>query len=396
MASENKDVSRRSFLGAAGSAALSGSLASTAVANASVPDPDRKVRIGVVGGGFGASFQWHLDPNCIVEAVSDLRTDRRTRLQQVYGCEKAYESLEKLVLDPKIEAVAVFTGAPDHARHVIHCMQHDKHVISAVPACLTLEEAEQMKEAKEGKGLKYMMAETSYYRTPTIFAREVWADGAFGNFLYTEVEYYHHARKEIGKSPLLWYNGQKTWRYGFPPMLYVTHSSGFHVGVTRERFTEVSCLGWGPDHEVYRENAYDNPFKNTVGLFKTDRGNICRCNVCWHLHAGGERAQWLGEFASLYMSSSSGQPFVFKRAGQSDVKTAPSYMSRLPEPMRIGTGHGGSHTFLTHEFIAALAEDREPAIDLYEALAMTVPGIVANQSARKGGEQLKVPCFDPA
>ena len=389
-------VSRRGFLGVAGSAALAGSLAPSSSAFAAALDPDRKIRVGVVGGGFGASFQWHLDPNCIVEAVSDLRTDRRSHLQRVYKCENAYESLEKLVLDPKIEAVAVFTGAPDHARHVAHCMEHGKHVICAVPACLTIEEAQLLKETKERTGLKYMMAETSYYRAPTIFARELWVDGVFGNFLYTEVEYYHHARKEIGKSSLLWYKGQKTWRYGFPPMLYVTHSSGFHVGVTRERFTEVSSLGWGPDHEVYRENVYDNAFKNMAGLFKTDRGSICRCNVCWHLHAGGERAQWIGEFAALYMRSSGGQPFVFQRAGRPDIKSVPNYLPLLPEPMRLGTGHGGSHTFLTHEFIAALAEDREPAIDLYESLAMTVPGIVANESARKGGEQLKVPSFDPA
>lgn len=394
MEDRNTMVSRRRFLGSAGSATLAGSVGASAAAAAESADTDRKIRIGVVGGGFGASFQWHLDPQCVVEAVSDLRTDRRDHLQRVYGCEKPYESLEKLVLDPKIEAVAVFTGAPDHARHVELAMEHGKHVISAVPACLTLDEAQTLKETKERTGLKYMMAETSYYRAPTMFAREVWADGAFGDFLYTEVEYYHRAKKEIGKSPLWWYKDERTWRYAFPPMLYVTHSSGFHVGVTRERFTEVSSLGWGPDHEAYRENAYDNPFNNMVALFKTDRGNICRCNVCWHLHAGGERAQWVGEFAALYMRSSGGQPFVFKQAGQADINSVPNYMPLLPEPMRLGTGHGGSHTFLTHEFITALVEDREPAIDLYESLAMTVPGIVANESARKGGEQMKVPCFD--
>jgi hypothetical protein len=59
-------------------------------------------------------------------------------------------------------------------------------------------------------------------------------------------------------------------------------------------------------------------------------------------------------------------------------------------------GHGGSHPFLTHEFIAALVEEREPAVDLYEALAMTVSGLVAMESSRKGGEQLKIPSFDKA
>lgn len=385
-------VTRRGFLNATSSTALAASLGLSV--GASAGEPAKKVRMGIVGGGFGAAFQWHLDPNCVVEAVSDLRPERRSHLQRVYGCEKAYESLEKLVLDPKIDAVAVFTGAPDHARHVVECMKHGKHVVSAVPACMTLDEAAAMKEAKEETGLKYMMAETSYYRAPTIFARELWADGLFGNFLYTEVEYYHHAPTDLGKSALLWHDGKPTWRYGLPPMLYVTHSTGFHVGVTRERITDVSCLGWGPDHEVYRENVYNNPFRNMMGLFKTTGDSICRCNVAWHLHNAGERAQWIGEYAALYMRSGSGQPFVFQRKGKPDQTTLGDYMELLPEPMRVPTGHGNSHPFITREFTTALVEDREPAVDLYEALAMTVPGIVANESARKGGVQLAVPCFD--
>ena len=72
------------------------------------------------------------------------------------------------------------------------------------------------------------------------------------------------------------------------------------------------------------------------------------------------------------------------------------YLSLLPEPMRVETGHGNSHGFLTHEFISALVERREPSVNVYEALAMTVPGIVAMESCRKDGEQLKVPSFDKA
>ena len=59
-------------------------------------------------------------------------------------------------------------------------------------------------------------------------------------------------------------------------------------------------------------------------------------------------------------------------------------------------GHGGSHGYLSHEFVTAILEDREPLVNIYEALAMTVPGIVAHQSALKGGETLKVPQFERA
>ena len=388
-------VTRRGFLKTTGSTAAATSFGLSG-AKVSAGEPAKKVRMGIVGGGFGASFQWHLDPNCVVEAVSDLRPERKSHLQRVYSCPKAYESLEKLVLDPKIDAVAVFTGATDHARHVVECMKHGKHVISAVPACMTLDEAALMKETKEKTGLKYMMAETSYYRAPTIFARELWADGLFGKFLYTEVEYYHHTPADLDKIRLWWHDGKRTWRYGLPPMLYVTHSTGFHVGVTRERITAVSCLGWGPDHEAYRDNVYDNPFRNMMGLFKTSGASICRCNVAWHLYSSGERAQWIGEHTALYMKGDGGQPFVCKRRGKPDQTTLGDYMESLPEPMRVRTGHGNAHTFITREFTTALVEGREPAVDLYESLAMTVPGIVANQSAKRGGEQLPVPCFDPA
>jgi hypothetical protein len=42
----------------------------------------------------------------------------------------------------------------------------------------------------------------------------------------------------------------------------------------------------------------------------------------------------------------------------------------------------------------ALIQERAPAVDLYEALAYTVPGIVAHQSSFKDGEQLPIPSFD--
>jgi len=398
MSDTNNDLSRRDFLSAVGTAAIIGAAGALEAVAAPKLGSDRKVRIGVVGGGFGAAFQWHLDPNCTVEAVSDLIRGRRERLQKVYKCKKTYESLEKLVLDPKIEAVAVFTGAPDHARHVLDCMKHGKHVISAVPACLTLEEAQALKEMKEKTGLRYMMAETSYYHAPRIFTRELWKQGRFGNFLYSEVEYYHHNVQRVGASKALW-KGKPTpkgWRWGFPPMWYPTHSTAYHVGVTGERFTRVSCLGWGNDDPILKDNPYGNPFSNQVALFSASGGNMCRCNVLWWIHASGERAQWIGENCSVYMSSSSGQPFVVRERGKKDVRQHPNYVNLLPEPMRVPSGHGGSHTFLTHEFVAALVQERPPAVDLYEALAMTVPGIVAMESSLKGGEQLKIPNFDKA
>jgi hypothetical protein len=45
---------------------------------------------------------------------------------------------------------------------------------------------------------------------------------------------------------------------------------------------------------------------------------------------------------------------------------------------------------LTHEFVRAIVEDRHAAVDIWEAIAYTLPGIVAHQSALKGGERMKI------
>jgi hypothetical protein len=67
----------------------------------------------------------------------------------------------------------------------------------------------------------------------------------------------------------------------------------------------------------------------------------------------------------------------------------------LPPGLRHDSDHRGSHTFLTHEFIDSIVKDRNPLIDVYEAVAYTAPGIVAHQSAMKGGELLAIPQYDP-
>ncbi len=70
--------------------------------------------------------------------------------------------------------------------------------------------------------------------------------------------------------------------------------------------------------------------------------------------------------------------------------------TRPPLPPGVsGGGHGGSHGLLSDEFVTAILEDRSPLVDIYESLAMTIPGIVAHQSALKDGESMKIPQYDP-
>ena len=230
----NAGHSRRDFLRQAGSTvAAAAALSQAAIAVNTAP---KKVRIGVVGGGFGCSFHWHEHPDCVVQAVSDLRQDRRKRLMQVYGCGKAYNSLEELVLAKDIDAVAIFTDGPLHVRHVVEAMKNGKHAISAVPAAwATIEQADLLADTVKKYGLKYMMAETGHYQQTTISARKFYEQGKFGSLYYCEAEYQHP-----GLESLYFWNGKRTWRHGMAPMHYPTHCTSQLISVTGERLTEVA------------------------------------------------------------------------------------------------------------------------------------------------------------
>ena len=268
--------SRREFLGHRLFDATA--LAAAAALPAGLPaqtESSRQIRMGVVGGGFGTHFDWHEHPNSTVAAVTDLRADRRDALQTKYRCDTVYNSLEEMLRRPEdLDAVAIFSGAPDHFKHVSMCMERGLHVISAVPAVMTLEEADGLRDLKERTGLRYMMAETSYYRQPTIYARNLHAESGFGEVFYTELEYYHdrgdlEALLVDKTSRFYEPDGSRTWRWGLPPMHYPTHCLGFLVGVTKERIERVSCLGWGGEHAWLEDNRYDNPYWCQSALMQT-------------------------------------------------------------------------------------------------------------------------------
>ena len=368
---------------------------------------DRKIRMAIVGGGFGSSFYFHQHPDCIVEAVSDLREDRRVNLMKTYACSKSYESLEKLLFDPKVEAVFIATPAPDHARHVIATLNAGKHVLCAVPAAMTLDECSKIRDAVRRTGLTYMMAETSAFRQNTISVKKFYKEGDFGTIFSAAAEYNHP-----GLETLFFNNGTPTWRHGLPPMNYPTHCTSFLISVTGERLTSVSCMGWGDDSPLLKNNPYKNPFWNETAFFQTNRGIPFRVEVNWKgALRVTERGEWRGNKMSFFSGAYEGADHTIIRSGDRLGKDDAGFVNKnntveiykqpewwktdmLPEPLRHNSGHGGSHTFITHEFIDALVKNRRPAVDIYEALAYTVPGIVAHKSALKNGEHMKIPSFD--
>ena len=344
------------------------------------PVSDRKIRVGIAGFGvckFGAEFGFQNHPNVEVMAVTDLFPDRCAQLAKACRCDKTYPSLEEMVKDDQIEAVFVATDAPNHARHCMEALKHGKHVASAVPAAFgSLEDADKLFHAVKQSGLKYMMFETSCFHEDLHAMREIYRAGGFGKIVYSEGEYFHYMPTPI--------DSYKEWRVGLPPQFYPTHSNAYYIGVTGGSFTEVACEG-SPSKLDYlhsSKNRYKNSFGTEIALFRTSEGGMSRMGVSWDTPGhGGEMGRARGEKGS-YLGNFDGT-----EKNLPDLKRPP-----LPPGMPAG-GHGGSHGYLTNEFVTAILQDRKPLVDIGMALNLTVAGIVAHHSALKGGELLKIPQY---
>lgn len=346
------------------------------------PVSDRKIRVGIVGYGtcrFGAAFGFQDHPNVDVVAVSDLFPDRCAALAKACRCEKTYPSLEEMVKDDDVEAIFVATDAPSHARHCIEVLEHGKHVACAVPAVWgSLEDADRLFEAVKTSGLNYMMMETSCYRADCYAMRQIYQAGGLGRLVYSEGEYYHYHSRQIGS--------YKGWRIGSIPLWYPTHSTAYYVGVTDKPFTSVSCTGSNAGFPPYEPgaNKYNNRFTDQIALFETAEGGTSRMLMCKGIYGKvretgrvfGERG-WMED--TQYHGSVKDLPDVSRPA--------------LPPGVPPG-GHGGSHGQLSNEFIHSILEDRTPLVNIAQALNMTVCGVVANESALKDGERLKVPSYE--
>jgi predicted dehydrogenase len=399
----NDALPRRGFI--KGSLAAAGALLSIP-SWAAASTAGRKLRIGIAGGRFGAMLQWHEHPGCIVGAVTDLHADRREHLMKTYRCAKSYPSLEEMVKDPNLDAIAVFTDGPKHFDHAVVAMAHGKHVVSAVPAVLAhsvsegLDQAHRLFEKVKQTGLTYMLAETSYWQQRTISVRKLYQEGALGQIHCCESDYFHPGLKG---GDLFGTAENPTWRYGIPPMFYPTHCTAHLISLTGERLVEVTCNGWGDDHPILKKNAYNNPFWNGTAHFRTNKGTPFRMRVWWEAPVWTtESASWFG--TKMTITAAGDKWTASEQTGRDDAgfahgKAIKTPLERtewwktdmLPEPLRHTSGHEGSHTFITHEFVDAMTHGRRPVVDIREALAYTVPGIIAHQSALKGGESLKIP-----
>lgn len=408
------------------------------------------ISLGLVGlGSFGSAFAPLFKSHPAVDRIAfcDLNPASLAKFvndpfyHDKFDPKDTFASLDD-ILAADLDALAIITQPQLHAPQCIAAMEAGKHVYSAVPVISLpdfdeiLEWCDRIIRTCEKTGMRYMLGETTVYRPKTMFCRRMADRGEFGTFVYAEGEYIHDVDAQCNlrdvaasraANPSAVPRGTVlTTRSGTEPkgspMSYPTHSVSGPVHVMRAHAVKASAIGFrnrtGDPYFARQE------FSNIVAFYRMSNGAACR--ICEFREAPG----YFGDDAETFRIAGTAGTFsngMWWRNGRTQAGRVPPPTCQTPtdEEMRdplpsevvhafkrvehrgtpeselahldfTPTGHGGSHPYLVHEFVTAVAENRQPVINAWEAARYMAMGAMAHKSALRDGEWLDVPDWGDA
>jgi predicted dehydrogenase len=382
------------------------------------------ISLGLVGlGAFGHCFAELFKAHPLVDRIA--LCDREPERMALFADKPSWkDKLQSRDIYPSLDdicrsdldALVIITQHWLHAPQCIQAMLAGKHVYSAVPLVTLpdgdeiLDWCDRLVETRKRTGMHYMLGETTYFHPQAMFCRRQARKRAFGDFVYTEGEYFHSFDsrccdlREVRKQRLNSKAGEE-WEALLAqylargaqdsPMHYPTHSTSGPISVMNAHAVKVSATGYAnrTKDPYFAENGF--PFSNIAALFTMSNGATMR----------------IGEFRECSLIRETFRIYGTKGAFENDVwieneQAAPVTVEAMRDPLppEVVTafkavnpdsdfygGHGGSHAYLVHEFVDAIASNRHPAINVWEAVRYMAPGVIAHKSAMKDGEVLAVP-----
>jgi predicted dehydrogenase len=407
------------------------------------------ISIGLVGlGSFGSCFAPLFKSHPLVSriALCDREPERIKKFaddpffKDKFNPRDTFESLDDICRSD-LDALVIITQPWLHAPQCVQAMQAGKHVYSAVPIISIpdddeiLDWCDKIIAAYKKTGKYYMLGETTYYRPSAMFCRRMAAEGAFGDFIYAEGEYFHDvdagcSLREVQKSRLASKAGQE-WikirekyagkKLKTSPMHYPTHSTSGPVCVMKAHALKVNSYGYKNRNKDPFFAEYD--FSNETAIYKMSNGATVR--ICEFREVAGSIAdnetfrilgtrgtfcenQWKENQRAAPMSA---RPLAVKKLTAEEMRDPlpPEVQEAFKKAMNptknkaalqnmdfVPSGHGGSHPYLVHEFVDAVARNRQPAINIWEAARYMAMGVMAHKSALKDGKTLSVPDWGDA
>lgn len=300
-----------------------------------------------------------------------------------FGITKRYTSFDALLAEKAVDAVHINSPIAAHAWMSIAALKAGKHVACTMPMATTTQECLEFVKTSKETGKSYMMMETVVYSREFLYAKDLVESGKLGKIQFMRGS--HQQNMGLPGWPDYW--------YGFPPMHYATHAVSPLLSLANTTVEYVVCHGSGRINEEYVKK-YNSPFAvETTTMKLRDSDLVCEVtrSLFDTIRQYRESFDVYGTKRSFEWEQVADDGMVIY-SGYEDAERVevPDFGHLLPAeiaPFTMGgvyndehehtsfiqgSGHGGSHPHMTHEFVSAIVEERKPAVDTVTAANWTI------------------------
>ena len=167
------------------------------------------IGIGIIGCGKITQVR-HLpeyrdNPDAKIIGLYDINFERAKALAEEYGA-TAYETLEELLADERIEAVSVCTANYNHCESTVKALDAGKHVLCEKPMATNIKECEEMVRAAARNNRKLMIGMNQRLAKAHIRAKKLIDQGEIGNVITFRTIFGHSGPENWSVDP-----GKGTW-----------------------------------------------------------------------------------------------------------------------------------------------------------------------------------------
>lgn len=366
----------------------------------------KKIRLGVVGLGHRGRLMFKLAAEgfdyVVPAAACDLLPHNwyekqwlvDDALSNIFPETKFYEDYDQMLDEANLDAVIVETGADIHADFCAKALKKNINVLSDIPNVANLQEAEDLWKASLNSSAIISTGANPNEQKFTVLLKDFYQKGLLGKPYYMEAEYIHWSLPKSSEHVHLNENGD--WRRLLIPVRYCTHSLGPLLTVLDEELRKVSCMGTGEHADDYSSDRLIKKDDMMSAQFQTDSGVVVRFlkNGRCRAKIGHHNYRVFGTEGYMERIDRFDKPVIrynSMRELDTELKEiSGEYMPPAYANNPKATGHGGMDYALLDHFFTALLNGEPAPISLKEGLCMTLPGIYAEESAKRGGEVLRM------
>ncbi len=356
------------------------------------------IRVGVVGIGRGYGFARAATEKLGMELVAlcDVREQALAAAGREMGV-ATYTDYDKF-LEHDMDAVILANYFHEHAPFAIKALAAGKHVMSETIPAFTLAEAVQLVNAVEKSKRIYMFAENYPYTAFSLELARLYKAGEIGRVLYAEGEYNHPGSFpwHMGIAP-----GLRHWRNNLPATYYCTHAMAPLMVATDTMPKRVNGFVARLPLDSKRPRLWKQQdmagiimaVMDNDAVFKLLQTGLPGHSIFYRLH--GERGLMETGRGPGYWGPGNVRIVHEDYDCHPGEPTERSYYPGFPAwaEAAMRAGHGGGDWFTNHYFAEAIRTGKQPYLNVYRGVAMSVIGILAWKSVLANGASFDVPDF---